>query len=174
MSVPRYPLRIPRRDPPLATQEERIGSHRSALLDAIARTSGPILELGAGDQSTPILDAIALATGRMLVTIDDSAQWLCRYERMVSPVHELVLVKDWSNAPIDRGPWGCALVDQSPALSRGETISRIANVSQLIVCHDAEFPQLYGYDRITLPIDRMWDYVEPWTVVYRGAMYDGR
>lgn len=160
-------MNLPRRDPPLLTQAERIGSHRRAMLDAIARTAGPILELGCGDQSTPMLHDIAVTHQRKLVTIDNDPQWIARYRHLQDFYHSIVLVESWDEAPLEELVWGCALVDHSPPQRRAVDIRRLVGRCHLIVAHDADMPEIYGYDKLKdLTVDKLWTLVSPHTIVY--------
>ncbi len=71
---------------------EAAGSHFPVLAAAVARTAGqgPVLELGMGDYSTPMLHL--LCHDRLLVSADNSARWVARYEAFRSPRHELHFV----------------------------------------------------------------------------------
>lgn len=46
------------------------GTHQTPLISAVMHTKGPILELGCGDFSTPLLHAICSTNQRMLLSTD--------------------------------------------------------------------------------------------------------
>ena len=58
------------------------GSHLPILLRAMKATTGPVLELGAGIYSTPILHALCQIEGRKLVTYESDPEffeWAAHY-----------------------------------------------------------------------------------------------
>jgi hypothetical protein len=52
------------------------GTHIAPLLTAVLATDGPVLELGCGDFSTPLLHAICAKQNRLLVSTDTDKAWL--------------------------------------------------------------------------------------------------
>ncbi len=128
------------------------GTHQPLLCAAVAAaTPGlPVLELGSGRFSTPLLQAICALTSRKLVTADNNAEWLTRLNIAglgLSCKHETVVVTDW-DAVIEnftRDSWGVVLVDHWPPNRRGRDVARLASTAEWLVLHDSEDPQ-YGYD----------------------------
>lgn len=147
------------------------------LLHAALEVSpGPVLELGAGDSSTPLLHA-ACAGKRTLVTMDSNLEWLQKYRKnpeLNTPIggengffHSYLHTPDWDAAPLGdflRGEsWGVALVDHAPGEARVGVIRRLAQVCGVLVVHDTEPGQAragYGYDAI-------WD-------LFRFGLHDDR
>lgn len=127
----------------------RYGTHLPALLQALARTSGPVLELGMGAYSTPILHAVCELEGRELVSIDnDSRIWLWGVP-FSSDRHLLVHTNNWDRAPIDRD-WDVVLVDHSPGERRVVEIRRLANRARYLIVHDTNrrYEKEYHYSTI--------------------------
>ena len=52
------------------------GTHMTPLITAVSHTEGPILEMGCGDFSTPILHAICSPTKRFLLTTESHRSWM--------------------------------------------------------------------------------------------------
>ena len=118
------------------------GTHLPILLEAVQRTSGPVLELGAGEHSTPALHAACSEAGRLVVTVDGDEKWLdhFRHERKMLDLHhqfhyapdpaetEQLCVIDWS----------VVFVDHAPGESRRRAVERAADRAEMIVVHDSE------------------------------------
>ena len=110
------------------------GSHVPLLaaVVAIARP-GPVLEVGVGDSSTPLLREMCKAMGRKLVGVDTSEEWARRY----GALH----VKDW--AAFDEvflsETWSVVFVDSSPWLHRLGVVTKVrAVLTEHIVIHDTD------------------------------------
>jgi hypothetical protein len=130
-------------------------THIPALVHAAVNASGPILELGAGDYSTPLLHAL----GREAWTLDSDADWLKRFEalqcdRIVGACqHRFIEIPDWNdlnNFGRDIEPWGVVFVDFGGPqyMLRGWSAGLFRSCADFIVCHDSEAPAYYGYDAI--------------------------
>jgi hypothetical protein len=126
-------------------------THRPVLCEAVLRVpSGLILELGAGDGSTPALHEVSLATGRPVVTIDHDSAWLERFAQLRSDNHALVHAPSWTsldNPIIQALPYTIAFVDHAPHERRVIDIAWLAQRAKVIVVHDTESKE-YGYDGI--------------------------
>ena len=131
------------------TVSVRYGSHLPALLRAVLHTEGPVLELGAGVFSTPVLHALCEIHGRPLTTIDNTQFWRDWAKRYESDGHKVIYCASWDDAPLVGG-WSVALVDHSPDERRAVEIRRLANSALYIVCHDANprYHSQYGYDGV--------------------------
>lgn len=134
-------------------------THLPLLAACVHRTRGPVLELGSGDYSTPLLHALCSRSieseaPRTVVTLDSDAVWLARYDDLRTPWHAIELVTDWAardfrvveraRACADR-IWSVAFVDHSPGEQRVASIERLRNLAQWIVVHDTE-AACYGYE----------------------------
>ena len=145
-------------------------THMPLLLACLRRTNGPVLELGSGWFSTPLV--AAFATDRLVRTIETNPQWydrisrVCTYQPITRHRHQIVFVSDYNDAPIDDHQWSVVLLDHEPPPRRGVDALRLKDHSQLIIGHDSEHPD-YGYGpafdqfkyRFTLSS------VLPWTTV---------
>jgi len=138
-------------------------THQASLMLAVAKTSGDILELGAGHYSTPLLHAFASPERRVL-TLDSGAEWIREFAAFDSPWHMVRLADDWcrehnaaSLAERLGRKWSVCLVDQLPNAARGESIKCLRSVVGVFVCHDTEDDPInrYGYDILkTFPYRR--------------------
>ena len=145
-------------------------THIPLLLACLRHTTGPVLELGSGWFSTPLV--AAFATDRLVRTIETNPQWydrisrVCTYQPITRHRHQIVFVPDYNDAPMDDHQWSVVLLDHEPPPRRGVDALRLKDRSQLIIGHDSEHPD-YGYGpafdqfkyRFTLSS------VFPWTTV---------
>lgn len=116
-----------------------VGTHMVPLAVAVARTigEGPVLELGMGDHSTPLLHL--LCADRLLVSADSSEAWAGRYKGFRSGTHEIHAVPDWrAFHVIEQHQWAVALVDSTPSHERPALVARLAARATYIVVHDTD------------------------------------
>jgi hypothetical protein len=149
-------------------------THRPVLAEALIRTSGPILELGMGEGSTPGLHEVAESTYRYLLSFEDDKEWYRRFIRFQSPYfHNVALVGSWDDAPCEAPVlgfaerWGVALVDHGQVDRRVREIGRLANHCDVVVVHDTEDTR-YRYWTIFGLFKHRLDYmrIKPWTTLF--------
>lgn len=122
-------------------------THIPMLLKYAQATNGPILELGAGIFSTPLLHWICAESNRKLVTYEKNERWFEFANQYRSKNHKVRLVKNWDKVDftIDTH-WSVVLVDH-------ETDRRIIEVIRLkdrvdyMILHDTHH-SVYEYDKI--------------------------
>jgi len=122
-------------------------THMAALITAVVNTNGPVLELGCGDFSTPLLHAICGVSGRYLLSAESNLQWMSLFCDLVTEKHDFLLVKDvddWNNIGQDRH-WSVVFVDHAPGKRRVVDIRRLRNNAEIFVIHDTE-DSYYGYE----------------------------
>lgn len=128
------------------TLSANYSSHLAALMQALPRTDGPVLELGLGTFSTPYLHYACLLAGRKLVSYETDQGWFELFKDWQSELHDIRLVADWDKADFERVPsplvnggvWGVALVDHSPHERRVVEVARLAQHARIIVLHDSD------------------------------------
>ena len=130
----------------------RYGTHLPCLIKAMEKTNGDVLELGMGVFSTPYLHYKCILDKRHLVSYENCEPWLNFFNQKYGyqdEYHKMIYVEDYADADIEK-PWDVVLVDQTPDISRGETIWRIANSAKYIIIHDSgrRYEKQYGYDKI--------------------------
>jgi predicted O-methyltransferase YrrM len=121
------------------------GTHICSLVTAVTRTDGPVLEIGSGDFSTPVLHAICKSQGRFLLTLDNQSRWLNYFRDLESSSHVLhyapalleFLKKNESH-------WSVVFIDHAPAYERGIALHLLQKKADVFVLHDSE-SQGYGY-----------------------------
>lgn len=127
------------------------GTHLAALIKAMSKTDGDVLELGMGLFSTPYLHYQCMLSNRKLVSyenVESYAQFFIEYG-YPNANHEINIVDDYVNAKIDK-PWDVVLIDQTPDSSRAVEVKRLANLAKYIVIHDSNERQdkVYHYSEI--------------------------
>lgn len=114
-------------------------SHIPMLMAAFEATHGPVLELGAGHYSTPLLHSLCHATHRPLLTLESDGIWLAKFASLESDYHELRQVDDWNacQAVLCEQDWSLLFVDFSPSEQRADVLRMVLG-SLVVVVHDAE------------------------------------
>lgn len=122
---------------------DRGGSHIPVLLELFPSVTGPVLELGAGVHSTPLLSWLCADKGLPFVSYETDAVWAKRIQDATVPgitTH----IDDYANAPIDK-PWGMAFIDHAPAERRKVDILRLKDLAAFIVVHDTDPNEEWRY-----------------------------
>lgn len=113
------------------------GSHLPVLIKLVLMTEGPILELGTGFFSTPVLHWLCAEKKRKLVSYESSPKYIEVAKNFLADFHEVHLVEDW--AKIDISPhWSIVLIDHGPGEQRQVEFARVANNADYVVVHDSE------------------------------------
>jgi hypothetical protein len=146
------------------------GTHQRLLLKAALMTSGPILELGVGEYSTPLLHEIALAQNRALTSVDSDLNWIQKFGRFENNQHHLLHVPNW-DAFKPNSRFGLAFIDHAPSERREIDIMRLAPLTDILVIHDTEADG-YGYQRALPLLDHIEtdSSITPWTTICRGQI----
>lgn len=156
-----------------------VGSHFPILAAAVARTTGPVLELGCGYWSTPMLRLLCRYMDfwkeghqsgfppgwRKLESYDTDPEWAKRFD--------VPCVADWEKWKPEASRYGVAFVDNSPGESRVELILRLKDKAHFIVAHDteADIPPSGGNYRWKeldgkFKFQTIFKDFRPWTTVY--------
>lgn len=143
-------------------------THLGPLIACINKTKGDILELGMGLFSTPYLHYVSTVTKRYLLSLENDPGWFRQFNHSnfmhffySNGLHQLVLVENYENSDLIDNKWDVVLVDQTPDLSRKETVKKLANLSKYIIIHDSnsEYEKVYHYSEIysLFRYQRVWD-----------------
>lgn len=112
------------------------GSHLPVLMKVVGMTTGPILELGTGWNSTPVLHWMCYPTKRELVSYDAQEKYMDVANMFKDDFHKVELVTDWDALELSR-EWSVAFVDHSPNTRRIIDIKRLTHADYVVV-HDTE------------------------------------
>lgn len=136
------------------------GTHMESLITAVVNTHGPILEMGCGDFSTPLLHALCTRSKRFILSVETHKNWMLNFTDLQTEWHNFVYLKIydnddtrvnpkpslWDTIGLDRN-WSIVLIDHAPEPRRIIDIQRLRNNTEIFVIHDTEATS-YGYEPI--------------------------
>lgn len=113
-------------------------THLEALAEALASSEGPVLELGCGDYSTPLIAAVTRQQARRFLVQAADAAWCARFSDMAE-----VQRVDWARwvppPPPDADRWGLVLLDSEESTAgRLRRLPALHGLAQRVVLHDAD------------------------------------
>ena len=111
-------------------------THIPMLIKTVQMTDGPVLELGAGLFSTPLLHWLCL--GRDLFTYETNPDYYNFAKKFRTNNHRTRLVDDWDKIDIDNTHWSVVFVDHGPVGRRVIDLIRLKDKADYIVIHDTE------------------------------------
>lgn len=124
------------------------GTHAPMLASVIATASpGPVLEIGVGRCSSPLVVEMCRAMGRDLVGIDSELAWLAELDDLNYP--QRVHMPDWAELPAWMADkyFAVIFIDNGPGDARLPTLKAARGHAEFIVCHDTFNPgYLIGFD----------------------------
>ena len=148
-------------------------SHLPILIEMVQKTAGPILELGIGPYSTPVLHALAEFRDRKLISYENNEGYYNRFRRFKTKEHEINLIDDWSTIDIDKRRWSVAFIDHAPAERRKHEIRRLAYNTDFVVVHDTEplHEDEYNYSEIYkfFKYRKTYKKLNPYTTVFSNV-----
>ena len=107
------------------------------LMACVCATRGAVLEVGAGNWSTPVLHAYCIAAGRKLVSVDEDKGWIERYYPMRVCEHSVEAVKYDAFLPeAAKEQWSVVFLDQSPGHRRAADAMLFRDSATYILVHD--------------------------------------
>ncbi len=147
-------------------------THLPLLLACVRATTGPVLELGMGEGSTPALHDVCKEQGRHLVSYDTDLKYINHYSEKFAQAgsHDIIGIgrEHWDKADIDR-PWSVVLVDHKPAARRRHEVMRLKDLAEFIVIHDTE-PDIDRFYRFS----RIWKHFGGMALHYGRIFHDGQ
>lgn len=120
-------------------------------------------EFGMGDFSTPVLHEIVThqclsgKSNRRLISFENDSEWLSNFEDLERPWHHIKLLESWDDATISEH--AVVLIDHGPAERRVIDIERFAQKASMIIVHDVEKIQYYGYEPVLSSFKYRNDYL---------------
>ena len=114
-------------------------SHYPVLAAAVARTTGPVLELGCGWGSTPMLRAMCRVMNRKLESYDTDKEWA---DKFGVPVVQDQRWDLWE--PLEKH-YGVIFIDCSPGEIRRDLAVRLKDQATFQVLHDHEAGSAAAY-----------------------------
>lgn len=146
-------------------------SHMPLLAVAVLKTTGPVLELGAGLGSTLLLHGLCGSLDRSVTTLESDENWLKLFSHLERPWHTFKRVSDFINLPEYQENWGLVFVDHGVMEQRGESVRALQHAS-MIVAHDTCHFHLYDYEPILSEFKYRWDWTAnmPQTTVVSNTL----
>ena len=152
-------------------------THMQVLQSCLEHTSGPVLELGSGWFSTPVL--AAYADTRLVRTVESDPNWFVRVaqlgvsQSLVDHRHQFVFVPRYDDAPVLDYHWDIVLLDHEPPARRGVDALRLREHCRLMIGHDSQHPayeyaEAFGQFKFRFTDTRQ----VPWTTVVSDEPLD--
>ena len=148
------------------------GSHIPVLVKMMQQINGPVLELGVGHNSTPILHWLCAEKGLPLLSLEGDKVWYDEFASFKTFNHRVEFVENWDELDkfnVYDTKWSMVLVDNNPVRKRGQLAKRLRNHADFLLLHDAE-PEndhKYHYSKIydKFKYKYLYDKVWPFTAV---------
>lgn len=152
--------------------ESSWGTHIFPLVAATINTKGPILEMGCGDWSTPLLHVICKSGERYLLTVETNKTWLNLFNYLKTAWHEFVYLpvfEDdvqlnpkpmlWDQVGNERF-WSVVFIDHHPAQRRVVDVERLRKNTEIFVIHDTQAisDHTYNYQKTLSTFKYRYDY----------------
>ena len=120
------------------------GTHLPYLAKLLQRVDGPILEMGSGFFSTPLLYWHTVMHSQPFRSYESKKAWA---DTMGAPVQ---FVQDWSQANINEMRWSLVFIDHGQALLRKDHAIAVKDLTDYVVLHDTEerFESTYSYSEV--------------------------
>ena len=151
------------------------GSHIPVLVKLLPLLDKPVLELGMGWNSTPLLHWITKDLGVNLYSLESDWVWLSKFEQFMDSHHKIFAAydfNDWSKSEfLEDIPnnLGLVFVDHRPARKRRSSALFFKDRADFIVLHDSELADhpAYKYTPIYKEFRYKYEYtkVRPHTIV---------
>jgi hypothetical protein len=136
--------------------DPQYGSHAIVLLAALyVSKSGPVLELGMGATSSPLLHRLAKEQKRFLLSADSDIRWINYFSSFTAnnSLHKLKYIEvktnmgiEWASAFLmDSENWTVVFIDHAPGPRRQFDLMLYSHRSHIVVLHDTESSGLYQY-----------------------------
>lgn len=113
-------------------------SHTAMLIKVLQHSEGPVLEIGGGLFSTPLLHWMCKEMDRKLITYENDRKYYGFIKDFNRGDHQTILVEDWNKIDIESTHWGMVFIDHSPSIRRIKEAKRVANNADFIICHDTQ------------------------------------
>ena len=137
--------------------DQHYGSHSIVLLAAIfVCQTGPMLELGMGSSSTPLMSRISREQKRILVSVDSDLRWINYFSSLSlnNSFHKMKYVEvntemgvEWGMIQLDNiENWSIILLDHRPGPRRQFDLMIYSYRGDLVILHDTEKSSMYKYD----------------------------
>lgn len=138
---------------------KKMSSYLPVLIKIVLNTNGPILEMGSGPFSTPVLHWLCSKSKRKLITCENDPEHFAFANQFKSRNHKIVLVKDWDEIGLTEY-WAVIFIDHAPAWRRAIDAVKFKYHADYIILHDTEEKNeaTYQYDHVWRHFRYRYDY----------------
>lgn len=117
------------------------GSHQPLLIHLVNTiTEGSVIELGMGDNSTPLLHLLCEKLGRKLFSYDFDNDWYLKYKHLENDFHKLFWLdeKKFFNDEyeLNKNKYSIVLIDSHPTWTRQYAINYFMCCADYLIVHD--------------------------------------
>jgi hypothetical protein len=142
-------------------------THMTMLLKVIGNSTGPVLEVGGGPFSTPLLHWMCKMQNRKLVTYENEPMFYQMCKTFQSGLHTIRFIENWDDMDFNTH-WGVVFIDHHPDVRRVFDLINFKDKADYIVCHDTEKRDKYSWDKANklFKYQYIWKDCRPWTSVY--------
>lgn len=125
-------------------------THQPVLIWASENTTGDILELGCGENSTELLRSFLTDSTRSLVSVESEKNWFDTYKHLNQNNHKIVFTKNWFETIdklAEKNDWAVVFIDNWPYEARRYSLQKFIDKTEYIVVHDSDhFPDFKKAD----------------------------
>lgn len=133
-------------------------THLAVLTRVVEKSEGPVLEIGAGLFSTPVLHWMCMSRNRKLVTLEDQEEffvWARQFRsgghsiRLINTLDDFNYMKRYDRAFKGR-IWGVVFIDHGDDARRGPDAIKFKDIADYVVLHDTNpaLQKVYSYDTV--------------------------
>lgn len=130
-------------------QTDAYGTHQPVLFEAIKRTkglsSGPIVELGCGFNSTNLIHEIA--EERTVFSVEHDRSWMSKFEHLGTENRRFLLINSWYEILTifaSETDLSVVFIDQGDWDSRAQCVEFFKNRAAIVVIHDSDYLERMG------------------------------
>lgn len=136
--------------------EMETSTHFPLLIKTVQMTKGPIVEIGSGMFSTPLLHWLCFDSKRKLITCENYPHYLDFANKFKTDNHEIRAMGDWQKETFDdfKDHYSVVFIDHSTKHAKGHTrgddAAKFKDKADFVVLHDAgdNSHSKYGYEKI--------------------------
>lgn len=125
------------------------GTNIFPLTHAITHITGPIIELGCSDHTTPLLHALGSQSKRFILSLDSNREKLDRFFDLSRKWHQFQVLQD-NMAMLSEKNWGIACINDNAMIAHVQALRPKTTVFIIQNCNEAlasSFIYTYVYDR---------------------------
>lgn len=130
--------------------EMETSTHFPYLIEYIQKTDGPILEVGSGVFSTPLIHWLCFEKQRPVITAETHWHYLEFAKKFETSWHKVLHVPFMKDSPLINEKYSVVFIDHTPKKpqTRGDDAILFANNAEYVVMHDAgaKSHHKYGYE----------------------------